>query len=87
MLILLEITTNLFTPVFCKNDRVLFANRFPENGEIAVFMKSGKAYLRKFIEEEDGYCLKSLNGRGFDILLRRMDEVDCIGTCIGIVRA
>ena len=50
-------------------------------------MKSGKAYLRKFIEEEDGYCLKSLNGRDFDILLRRMDEVDCIGTCIGIVRA
>ena len=83
----IEITTNLFTPVFCKNDRVLFANRFPENGEIAVFMKSDKAYLRKFIEEEDGYCLKSLNGRGFDILLRRMDEVDCIGTCIGIVRA
>ena len=83
----IEITTNHFTPVFCKNDRVLFANRFPENGEIAVFMKSDKAYLRKFIEEEDGYCLKSLNGRGFDILLRRMDEVDCIGTCIGIVRA
>lgn len=83
----IEITTNHFTPVFCKNDRVLLANRFPENGEIAVFMKSNKAYLRKFIEEEEGYCLKSLNGRGFDILLRRMDEIDCIGTCIGIVRA
>lgn len=82
-----EITTNHFTPVFCKNDRVLFANQFPENGDIAVFMKNDKAYLRKFIEEEDGYCLKSLNGRGFDILLRRMDEVDCIGTCVGIVRA
>ena len=83
----IEITTNAFTPVFCKNDRVLFANRFPENGEIAVFMKNEKSYLRKFLEEEDGYCLKSLNGRGYDILLRRMDEVDCLGTCIGIIRA
>ena len=83
----IEITTNHFTPVFCKNDRILFANRFPENGEIAVFMKDDKAFLRKFTEEEDGYCLKRLNSRGFDILLRRMDEFDCIGTCVGIIRA
>lgn len=82
----IEITNNNFAPAYCKGDRILLENRFPELGERAVFTDGVKAYFRYFKMEGDKYCLKCLNGRGEDILLRRMDEVDCLGTCISVIR-
>lgn len=82
----IEITTNFFAPVYCKGDRVLLENRFPANGEQAVFVKDNRAYCRKYIEAEGKYILKCLNGRGEDMILQRMSEMECIGTCIGLIR-
>ena len=82
----IQITNNNFAPAYCKGDRILLENRFPELGECAVFTDGMKAYFRYFKMEGEMYCLKCLNGRGKDMLLRRMDEVDCLGTCISVIR-
>lgn len=82
----IQITGNNLAPSFCKNDIVLLENRFPRNGEKAAFLKGNKVYIRKFIENSNGYILKSLHDWGEDIPLKRMDEVDYIGTIIGVVR-
>lgn len=82
-----EITTNQFTPSYCKGDRILLSNRFPETGERAIFVDRLKCYLRKFEESNNQYILHGLNGRGKDIVLQRTDEIDCVGTCIGVLRA
>lgn len=81
-----EITTNFFAPTYCKGDRILLENRFPANGEHAVFAKDNRAYCRKYVETDGKYVLECLNGRGEDMVLQRMNEVECIGTCIGLIR-
>lgn len=82
----IEITNNNFAPTYCKGDRILLENRFPELGERAVFTDGTKAYFRYLKMEGEKYCLKCLNGRGEDMMLRRMDEMDCLGTCISVIR-
>lgn len=82
----IEVNSNHFSPIYCKGDKVLLQDRFPRNGEKAIFTKDCMIYCRTFIEESDGYILKSLNRFGTDFHLKRMDEVECWGTCIGIVR-
>lgn len=83
----IDITTNNFAPAYCMNDIILLENRFPAEGERAVFCDGLKAYFRLFERDGKIYRLKCLNGRGKDMMLSRMDEVDCIGTCIGVIRA
>lgn len=82
-----ELNTNNFAPVYCKGDRVLLEKRFPRSGERALFIKDSALYCRSFIEETDGYILKCLNRLGKDFKVKRMDEVECLGTCIGVVRS
>ena len=82
----IEMTSNDLSPKFCKGDFILFENRFPNDGEYAAFFREGRAYIRKFIEEEKQYRLKCLHSYGEDIVVKRMDEIDYIGTCIGAVR-
>ena len=82
----IEITTNYFATAYCKGDRILLENRFPKSGERAVIMKDGIAYFRLYIEEESGIKLRCLNGNGEDIVIKRADEISCIGTCIGVAR-
>lgn len=81
-----EITTNNFAPAYCAGDRILLENRFPKDQEYAVFLKEEKAYFRQFLVHDNCYTLRCINGRGKDIHLKRMDEVDCIGTLSGIIR-
>lgn len=83
----IQMTNNDLTPYFCKGDILLFEDRFPRNGEIASFLKGERAYIRKFIEEDGQYRLKCLHGHGEDIVVRRMDEIDYIGTFLDVVRA
>lgn len=83
----IKITTNNFSPAYCKEDCILLENRFPEVGERAVFYDGLKAYFRLFEYDGKMYRLKCLHGRGKDMLLSRMDQVDCLGTCIGVIRA
>lgn len=81
-----ELNTNNFAPVYCKGDKVLLEDRFPQNGERGLFTKDCTVYCRTFIEEPNGYTLKCINRLGKDFHLKRMDEVECLGTCIGVVR-
>ena len=78
--------SNDLAPTYCKDDVLLFENRFPMNGEKAAFYKGDRIYIRKFLEEGNGYRLKCLHSQDEDIILRRMDEVDYIGTCVDVVR-
>ncbi len=83
----IQITSHSYAPAYCKGDCILIADRFPEPGERGVFVKDGKGYIRQFIENPDSYVLKSVNGREAALVFRRLEGVDCIGTCIGVVRA
>lgn len=82
-----KLAVNDFTPTYCKGDIILVTNRFPKHGEHAVFFKGHRLYLRKYMEEDRHYRLKCLKRNGQDIVLKRMDEIECIGTCCGVVRA
>lgn len=83
----IEITTNYFAPAYCTGDRILLENRFPKPLEYAVFLTDGHAYFRQYQEHDEGYVLKCINGRGTDKFFKRMDEVHCVGTLVGVIRA
>lgn len=83
----IEITGNAYAPVYCKGDRVLIADRYPENGERGVFVRDGAGYIRQFMEKEDAYVLKSLSRHQPDLVLKRLGDMECIGTCIGVIMA
>lgn len=80
-----EVTNNNYLPTYCKGDRILLADRFPDSGERAMFMMDGHVYLRQFVETATRYMLKSFNKHGQHIEIRRMNEVQCIGTVIGVI--
>lgn len=82
-----KITTNDLIPKFCKGDVLLFANRFPKNGEYGAFIKGDRAFIRKYVEEDGQYRLESLHNIGDDIVLKRLDQIEYIGTCIELIRA
>lgn len=84
--IAIQMTGNDLAPKYCKDDIILFENRFPRNGEYAAFFNGDRVYIRKFIEEDGQYRLQCLHKRDVDIVLKRMDEVQYIGTCCGVVR-
>jgi SOS-response transcriptional repressor LexA len=84
--IAIQMTNNDFAPVYCKGDIILFENRFPQHAEYAAFLIADRIYLRKYLEEGKTYRLQCLHKHGEDIVLKRMDEADYIGTIIGVVR-
>ena len=84
--IAIQMTTNDLAPTYCKGDVLLFENRFPDPGEKAAFYSKDRMYIRKFMEEEGRYRLKCLHQYDEDIILKRMDEIEYIGTCIGVMR-
>ena len=82
----IQMNNNDLAPTYCKDDIILFENRFPSNKEYAAFMREDRIYIRKFIEENGCYRLKCLHSQGEDIVLKRMNEIEYIGTVIGIIR-
>ena len=82
----IEMVGNELSPLYCKGDQLLFANRFPANGEHAAFLKDGRVYIRKYIEEDGQYILKCLHNEGKDIVVKRMDQIQYLGTCVGVIR-
>ncbi len=84
--IAIKMSSNDLVPKYCKGDVILLENRFPTNGEYAAFFRNDRVYIRKYIEENGFYRLKCLHNRSTDIIVRRMDEVQYVGTCCGIVR-
>ena len=84
--IAIQMTNNDLAPTYCKGDVLLFENRFPMNGEKAAFYRGDRVFIRKFLDENNQYRLKCLHKYDDDIIMKRMDEADFIGTCIGVVR-
>jgi len=82
----IKMTRNDLAPKYCKGDIILFENRFPSHEEPAAFLRGDRAYIRKFLEEDGQYRLKCLHSRDEDIVLKRMDDIDYIGTCCGVIR-
>lgn len=82
----IQMTNNDFAPKFCKDDILLFENRFPNNEEMAAFLKADRIYIRKYIEEGKQYRLKCLHAYGEDIVLKRLDDIDYIGAIVGVIR-
>lgn len=82
----IRMVSNDLAPTYCKGDILLFGNRFPASGEKAAFYQGDRIFIRKFIEEDNHYRLQCLHKQDTDMILNRMDEIDYIGTCIGIVR-
>lgn len=83
----IKMSNNDLVPAYCKGDILLIANRFPSNNEYGVFYKDGRAYIRQYVEEEKQYRLKCLHNQGKDMVFKRMDEIEYVGTCCGVVRA
>lgn len=81
----IQMMDNDFAPIFCKDDVLVFEDRFPENGEKAAFFNGNRVYIRKFLEENGMYRLKCLHPYGEDIILKRLNEFDYIGTCIDVL--
>ena len=83
----LKMINNDLVPTYCKGDVILISNRFPANKEYGVFYQNGRAYIRQYIEEENQYRLKCLHNFAKDMVFKRMDEIEYLGTCCGVVRA
>ena len=85
--IAIKIISNDFAPKYCKGDVVLFENRFPKHEETASFLRGDRVYIRRFLEEDGQYRLKCLHQKAADIVVKRLDEIDYIGTCCGVIRS
>lgn len=83
----IRMVNNDLVPKYCEGDIILIANRFPKQHEYGVFYQNGRAYIREFIKEENQYRLKCLHNYAKDMVFKRMDEINYIGTCCGVVRA
>lgn len=84
--IAIKIISNDLIPIFCKNDIILLANRFPENGEYGAFYQGERLFIRQFIEEDGYYRLKCLHNKGEDMIFKRLDSIEYLGACIDIIR-
>jgi len=83
----IKMVNNDLVPAYCKGDIILIENRFPRNGERAAFFSGNRAYIRKYVEEDGAYRLKCLHSMGEDMIFKRMDQIEYIGTCIDVIRA
>ena len=83
----IQMTNNCLMPIYCKGDTILIAYRFPRDNEYGVFYYHGKAYIRKYIERDGEYVLKCLHKYDKDLVFKRMDDIEYLGTCCGVVRS
>ena len=81
----LHVPNNNWSPRYCRGDVVLFANRAPEHGERALFSHEGLIYFRRYEEMERGFSLHCITDRHEPLKFRRMDELVCLGTAIGVI--
>ena len=52
-----------------------------------MFVIDGIGYFRRFVEKNGRNVLRSISRHGEDIVIRRADEVNCVGTYIGVIKA
>ncbi len=73
-----------FSPRYCKNDILLLSDKFPTEGQNALFLYDHRLYFRQFHILEKGYALCTINGRGDALRFKRMDSCRLIGTCMAV---
>jgi len=83
----IQMTNNCLMPIYCKGDVILIAHRFPRDNEYGVFYYHGKAYIRQYVEADGQYILKCLHKYDKDLVFKRMDDIEYLGTCCGVVRS
>ena len=83
----IECNTNRLAPTYCKGDKLLLENRYPNSGEAGMFFDGNIIYFREYVEHSKGYTLKSHCMQLSDLEFTRMDNIKCMGTCIGVIRA
>ena len=83
----IECNTNRMSPTYCRGDKILLENRFPNSGESAMFFDHEIIYFRQYVEHDKGYTLKSHCMQLKDLEFTRMDKIKCMGTVIGVIRA
>ncbi len=81
-----ETSVNDASPTYCKGDIVLIENRFPVSGEHGVFLKDDKIFIKKFVEQKEGYCLIPIHRIGNEIYFKKMDSIECLGAVCGLIR-
>ena len=81
----LHVPNNNWSPRYCRGDVVLFANRSPVHGERALFAWNGLIYFRRYEEKERGFALHCITDRHEPMHFKRMDELVCLGTAIGVI--
>lgn len=82
-----ETSVNDAAPTYCKGDILLLENRFPRSGEHALFLKEEKAMVRIFVEGKEGYYLKPVHRIGSELFLKKLEHIECLGTCCGLLRS
>lgn len=83
----IHMTNNCLMPIYCKGDTILITHRFPQNNEYGVFYYHGRAYIRQYVERDNKYVLKCLHKYDKDMVFDRMDDIEYLGTCCGVVRS
>ena len=81
-----ETSINDAAPTYCKGDILLLENRFPKSGEHGVFLKDEEVFVKIFIEKKDGYCLKPIHRIGSELHFKKLENIECLGTCCGLIR-
>lgn len=83
----IQLTTNELLPLYCKDDIVLIENRFPKHNEYGVFYIGSIIFIRRYLEEEKQYRLECLHGIGSDMIYKRLDQIEYVGTCCGVINS
>lgn len=84
--IAIKMISNELIPIFCKNDVLLLSNRFPVSGEYGAFYQGERLFIRQYIEEDGQYRLKCLHNKGEDMIFKRLDNIEYLGTCVDVIR-
>lgn len=82
----IKVVTDTLGPVFFRNDVLLMSNRFPMNGEIAIFMHNHKQYIRKYYRTDKDIKLVGVNESTRIIETCDLRDFVCVGTVLTVLR-
>ena len=57
---IIEVNSNAYTPLYHRGDRLVISCRTPQDGDIGIFIRDGKFYMRKYVSADDYAFLELL---------------------------
>lgn len=78
-----ELLDNLFSPYYCRGDILFFADRFPQEGEYALFLFQNEVLFCCFHQEAEKTVLLPASCDTVPITVRQVNQLCVLGTCIG----